>query len=202
MTRTSQDATESAAGTERAASALSSTAGELQTVVSRSSLTSASLVALGIGSTGNGTGANAGADASGATGTLRIVGDDGSVDVNGNFRVANVEGAGTLAYQLETGDGLSLIDVSGNAIFDLGSNLLLDTSLASPAQSTYDLLTAATITDNGMVLTAPAGWSHQIVSGGNGQILQVVVPEPSTLGLLAAAGLLALRRRRCLLNGN
>ena len=157
---------------------------------------SASIVALGIGSQGNGSGTNAAADASGGTGTLRVIGDDALIDVNGGFRVANVEGAGTLAYQLESGDGLSMIDVSGNAIFDLGSNLVLDASLASPTQTVYDLLTAVTITDNGLVLAAPAGWTHQIVSGGNGQILQVVVPEPSMLGLVAAAGLLAVRRPR------
>ena len=44
--------------------------------------------------------------------------------------------------------------------------------------------------------SGPAGWSYQIVPGGNGEILQVVVPEPASFGLIALTGFLALRRRR------
>lgn len=51
---------------------------------------------------------------------------------------------------------------------------VLDASIVSPTQSSYDLLTAATIADDGLDFVAPAGWSYQIVSGGNGQVLRAV----------------------------
>lgn len=131
-------------------------------------------------------------------GELRVIGDDGTINVNGNFAATTtVTGAGTLRYQLESGDVLSQIGVTGTATFGSGVNLILDDSLAAPTQTTYNLLTATSITDSGLTFTGPAGWTYQIVSGGNGQILQAVVPEPTTLGLLAAGSvLLAARRRR------
>ena len=131
-------------------------------------------------------------------GEFRVIGDDGVIDLNGNFNAnTGANGNSTLAFQLEAGDaGLSLIDVAGAATFALGASLVLDDSAAAPAQTLYDLLTATTITDNGIAFTGPAGWSYQIVPGGNGQILQVVVPEPASFGLLALTGFLALRRRR------
>jgi hypothetical protein len=79
---------------------------------------------------------------------------------------------GTLAYQLETGDLLSQIGVTGTATFAAGSILAFDTSLATPTQAAYDLLTATTITDNGITKNFPAGWDYHIIAGGNGQILQ------------------------------
>jgi hypothetical protein len=131
------------------------------------------------------------------TGQFRVVGDDGTVDINGDLNNNNTaEGLGTLAFELESGDLLSLIDVSGAATFNLGAAIVFDTSNAAPTQAAYDLLTAATITDNGIAFTGPTGWTYQIVPGGNGQILQVVVPEPASFGLIALTSLLALRRRR------
>jgi hypothetical protein len=108
------------------------------------------------------------------TGTFRVIGDDAMFDINGDMTVSAAgAGMGTLAYRFETGDLLSLIDVSGNATFSAGAILTLDSSLAAPAQTSYDLLTAVDIIDNGIAFSGPAGWSYSIVTGGNGEILRV-----------------------------
>lgn len=109
------------------------------------------------------------------TGTFRVIGEDGTIDVNGEMLVNAGSGSqGTLAYQLETGELLSMIDVSGTATFNAGAMLVFDTSFAAPTQATYDLLTAASIVDSGISFSGPTGWGYQIVAGGNGQILQAV----------------------------
>src|SRR4029078_3696219 len=58
---------------------------------------------------------------------------------------------------------LSVIDVSGTATFSLGAKLDFDTSLASPTQSSYNLLLAVNIVDNGIPFNVP-GWGYQIVN--------------------------------------
>jgi hypothetical protein len=119
----------------------------------------------------------------GNSGTFRVIGDDATIDVNGNMTVNAGGGAqGTLAYQLETGDLLSQIDVSGNATFNAGAILSFDTSLATPTQSTYNVLTALDIIDSGITFNGPAGWNYQIIPGGNGEILQLFQPPASLLG--------------------
>ena len=123
------------------------------------------------------------------TGTFRVTGDDATIDVNGNMLVNTVVGTsqGTLAFQLETGDLLSQIDVSGTATFNAGSILNFDTSLASPTQTTYNVLTAASFVgidspnDPDITFNGPAGWGFQLVSGGNGQILQFFQLAPHGL---------------------
>ncbi len=130
-------------------------------------------------------------------GEFRVVGDDGVIDINGNVVVSSgANGVGTLSYQLQAGESLSVIDVSGSAIFAAGTGLVLDDSSAAPGQLVYDLMTASSITDSGLVFTGPAGWSFRIVDGGNGQILQAFVPEPATLGIALAMGSCALLLRR------
>ena len=95
------------------------------------------------------------------TGTFRVIGDDATIDVNGNMTVnAGGSAQGTLAYQLETGDLLSLIDVSGTATFNAGAILNFDTSLATPTQTSYDLVTATSIVDSGIAFNVPAGWDY------------------------------------------
>jgi hypothetical protein len=142
--------------------------------------------------------ANALSIAPNGTGEFRVVGDDSTIDVVTTLTVGNTaNGNGTLAFELESGDLLSEIMVGGAATFAGGTNLVFDATAAAPTQNVYDLLTATTITDGGIAFTGPAGWNYQIVSGGNGQILQaVLVPEPASLGLIALTGLAALRRRR------
>ncbi len=126
--------------------------------------------ALWIGSQGNG--------------TFRVIGDDATININGNAIVNAGGGAqGTLAYQLETGDLLSVINVTGTATFASGAILAFDTSLASPTQTTYDLLTATSIVDGGITKNFPAGWDYQIINVDSGQILQAVQGlAPSLLG--------------------
>jgi hypothetical protein len=115
------------------------------------------------------------------TGELRVVGDDASIDVLGSLLVGNgANGVGTLAYEFETGDLLSTINVVNDATFATGSKLVLDFAAAAPTQTSYDLLTAVNIVDSGLVFEGPAGWSHQIVAGGNGQILRAVAPSNPT----------------------
>ena len=115
------------------------------------------------------------------TGELRVVGDDASIDILGSLLVGNgANGVGTLAYEFETGDLLSTINVVNNATFSLGSKLVLDSAIATPTQLSYDLLTAVDIEDQGLVFEGPAGWTHEIVSGGNGEILRVVGPGAPT----------------------
>jgi len=109
------------------------------------------------------------------TGEFRVVGDDATIDVTGDFAISSTaDGNGTLAFELETGELFSLIDVSGIATFDAGAILALDASIATPAQPSYDVLTAVSIVDNGIDFNGPAGWGFEIVSGGNGQILRLV----------------------------
>jgi hypothetical protein len=137
--------------------------------------------------------------ASAGTGQFRVVGDDSTIDVTGDFLNGNTaSGVGTLAFELETGDLLSMINVTGTATFSSGSSLVFDATNAAPTQTVYNLLTATSIIDNGISFSQPgtSGWTYHIIPGGNGQILQVVVPEPTTLGLTAMAGLFFLRRRR------
>lgn len=136
--------------------------------------------------------------ANSGVGEFRVVGDDATIDVTGNVNIANgANGLGTLAFELETGDLLSQMAITGTATFSSGAALVFDTTNAAPTQNVYNLLTAASIADGGIAFSAPAGWSYQIVSGGNGQILQaVMVPEPSAIGLALLAGIGLVRRRR------
>jgi hypothetical protein len=135
--------------------------------------------------------------ATNGVGEFRVTGDEALIDVDGDFTVDNTaNGLGTLAYELENAESLSMIDVAGTASFNAGASLLMDASNAAPGQFIYDLLTATSIVDNGIAFSAPAGWSYRIISGGNGQILQAIVPEPGTLGLALLAVAMAFGRRR------
>jgi hypothetical protein len=113
------------------------------------------------------------------TGEFRVVGDDATIDVTGDFNISNTaNGAGTLAFELETGDLLSQINVVGAATFGANSILAFDTTNASPTQTTYNLLTATSIVNSGLTYSGPTGWSLQVVTGGSGQILQLTQSGP------------------------
>ena len=130
---------------------------------------------------GNGTGGVGMAIATLGTGEFRVVGDDASIDILGSLNIGNnAEGVGTLAFEFETGDLLSTINVANNATFTLGSKLVLDSTNAAATQLSYDLLTAVDIDDQGLIFEGPAGWTTQIVAGGNGEILRAVAPGTPT----------------------
>jgi hypothetical protein len=131
------------------------------------------------------------------TGELRVIGDDATIDVTGSFSVNNTaNGTGTLAYELEAGDSLSMISVAGTATFNSGSVLHIDASNTTHEQFHYNLLTAPTIVDNGVTFSAPPGWWYRIIDGGNGKILQAIVPESSSIALMFMTLGVTLRRRR------
>jgi hypothetical protein len=117
------------------------------------------------------------------TGEFRVVGDDATIDVAGDFAISSTaNGNGTLAFETESGDLLSMINITGAATFNAGSILAFDFSNAAPTQTTYDVLTATTITDSGISFLG-SGWGYQIVPGGNGQILQLIqTAEPGLEG--------------------
>jgi hypothetical protein len=116
------------------------------------------------------------------TGEFRVVGDDATVDVTGDFGITTTaNGNGKLAFEFENGDLLSTINVVGVATFGAGSILALDTTNASPTQTSYDLLTATSIVNSGLTLSAPANWNFEIVAGGGGQILRAIQTGPPVL---------------------
>ena len=64
------------------------------------------------------------------------------------------------------------------------------------AGDSFDVLTAASITDNGLFLTGAGGFDFGVFSGGQGQVLRLTfVPEPGTLGVFVVVGLGFLKRR-------
>jgi hypothetical protein len=135
------------------------------------------------------------------TGEFRVVGDDATIDVAGDFAISSTaNGNGTLAFETETGDLLSTINIAGAATFNAGSILAFDFSNAAPTQTMYDVLTATTITDLGISFSG-SGWGYQIVPGGNGQILRLVqgavVDQPgdhNSDGIVDAADYVAWRK--------
>ena len=89
-----------------------------------------------------------------------------------------------------------MINASGTATFNSGAQLVIDDSNATFGQFHYNLLTAPTIVDNGITFVAPAGWYYRIIDGGNGKILQAIVPEPGAVGLVLMALAMVQGRRR------
>lgn len=131
-------------------------------------------------------------------GTFNVVGQDATINLTGNFSLAatGANNAGTLVFSLEPGEGLSQIVASGNGTFGAGSHIVVDDGGNTPTQFVYDVLTAVTLTDNGLVFQAPANWSYALVPGGNGQVLELYSPEPGSLAALGFSGIVLLRRRR------
>ncbi|HEX6962025.1 MAG TPA: hypothetical protein VF175_09175 [Lacipirellula sp.] len=163
-----------------------------------------------------------------ANGVLIVSGNGGVINVDGNL-LANPsdkssfrsdpfapggDNSATLAFEIFSGAGTSLIDVAGVADLD-GAVIDLDLMGGfSPALgATFDLLTATSFGSTGAGTTQNVGsgdgftlasedagrFSLAIVSGGNGVILRVTaIPEPAawSLAAVAFAGP-AARRRGC-----
>jgi autotransporter-associated beta strand protein len=126
----------------------------------------------------------------------------GKLSIGGNY-----DQTGTMLVEI-AGPGLTAgtdydwIAVTGAATLDGALQISLLPGFAPHNGATFDVLTAASITDNGLDLTwdpsrlAPAEfWKYGIVDRtGGGKILQlqVGVPEPSALVLLALGGIALL----------
>jgi len=147
-------------------------------------------------------------------GTFRVIGDDSTVKVasywgGGTQTLFTLGANGTLEYVID-GATVTPIQIEGrggaagqNKQASLAGVIDLDLNAYAPTYlDTYDLLTAGTVIDNGYTLAAEdlGIWELSIVgTAGSGQTLRaqymLTIPEPTSLSLLALAGL-ALRRRR------
>jgi hypothetical protein len=142
-----------------------------------------------------------------ANGTLIVSGPGGDINVAGNL-LANPDdntrfgGGGehndaALVFEVLS-TGVSRIDVTGVA--DLtGADIDVDLLSAFPTGSTFDLITAASISNDYLQASEDVGLVNlAIVSGGNGQILRAtLIPEPATLALAGLGALaFALRLRK------
>lgn len=138
-----------------------------------------------------------------ADGTLIVSGPDGVINVAGHL-FANPddnprgENDSLLVFQATSG-GVSTINVAGNA--DLtGAVISFELLSASPLGSSFDLITASSISDDFLQAAGNVGLVNlSIVAGGNGQILRAtLVPEPSAVLLLGMGmvGLWGSRRKR------
>lgn len=170
-------------------------------------------------------GANvAGTDA--GTGSLVISGD-GTLEITDGVRLGSSEGSGTgnfgvlgssgtmsigsweqnggstLDLGVDAG-GLSVINIStGPATFESGAFLDVDYFNGGAGVGTWTVMEVAAgdIVDNGLAFAAGVDtdiWSFAVDnSGANGVLTVTAIPEPGTLGLIAAfgGGILLIRRR-------
>jgi MYXO-CTERM domain-containing protein len=146
------------------------------------------------------------------------VGDTVRIEQNGAFALslAEVRAFGLNSYAQDVADTLAIdiaglgsndfVNVAGTGVLDGTIQLFNSSGFAVNEGDAFDLLTATSITgsyaldQSAFAFNGSAqGFSTRIISGGNGQILQLYgLPEPSTfliwsLGLL---GLAAYARRR------
>ena len=96
-----------------------------------------------------------------------------------------------------TGNGVSTIHNLGATT--LGSGSILDVSELDVEPDTYTVIDGASIVDTGLAFapgTDTSVWSFDVDSA-SGDLLVTYIPEPATLLLLVAGGIvMQLRRRR------
>jgi fibronectin-binding autotransporter adhesin len=122
------------------------------------------------------------------TGTMRMIGDDGTLTVTGNLLVrTTAPGVGTLAFRLQSDDtSISPVTTTGFTTLDPGAVVQLEFDSLAPVQGVYTVVNSSDIVDNGATISKPAGWGAQIVAGGNGKILQFFAGDANGDGLLNA----------------
>lgn len=149
------------------------------------------------------------------TGTLTVTGDAGVTVADGGI-VAPGDSAGTLTLSALTlsnesilqfdlsdpsviGGGVNdLIAVTGHLVLDGLLEVFVDPLPPTDQISTYTLFTYGSLDDNGLELVTSLPKYAYIDTSIFGQVNLVVIPEPSTMILVAGAltGLLLRRRRR------
>jgi hypothetical protein len=129
-------------------------------------------------------------------GRLNVIGADGQVTVGNDYFQ---DPTATLFVQPDALGQLTTIDVGNNALFWSGTTVEANFN-NYPGYGLgefWNVLTAATIDDQGLNVVAPAGIEWHIIPGGNGEILQLyAIPEPTSLVLAIIAGLALFGPRR------
>jgi fibronectin-binding autotransporter adhesin len=140
-------------------------------------------------------------------GTLTPGNPVGATNVSGDYNLVDgilqidINGLDQGDQAAPLGVGYDFLRVSGLANLDGALQALFLDGFAPSLGSSFDVLTASQIT-LGNHFSLSGGFQAQVISGGNGQILQLTfVPEPSTTvllfaGAVALAACLLRRRRR------
>lgn len=133
------------------------------------------------------------------TGTFRVVGQDATININGNITLdSTIAGNGTLAYRLEAGEGLSPVTSTGTATFKAGSALELDFNSVKPVQGVFNVLTAVDIINDGLAASIPAGWNYQIVPSTGGKTLRFIAGDFNADAIVNADDLVWIDRGRAM----
>ena len=135
--------------------------------------------------------------ADGGTGTLKVVGTGpSSISINGG-NVHLGHGSQSKIVAAIDATGLTPIVVTNSASIDITAGSILQVDDLGAAAGTYTVMSwnpgVTTLTDGGLVLSAPAGWSMNV---GAGELTVTLVPEPATISLIVMGGLALLRRRK------
>jgi len=108
---------------------------------------------------------------------------------SGSFNELEVYGMTSLSLgvqdsiNLEIGStGNDFMNVQGNAVLQGQINLLSLNSFVPQLNQSFNIMTASTIDTSNLILNG--NYTYSVISGGNGQILQVTyIPEPSSIFL-------------------